>query len=236
MKNIYVGGDSFCSDRYGPYGAATGWPARLADKLNLILTGEGFPGRGFWNVRLNLIDYLKNNNYDNTDLFVFCHTSPDRLLSKNYSRAFIGIGYDPDPMSTAHPPPPNNKEIVEMYDKYLYEQDIHDWAMKRWFSELNTILNGKPVVHMFCFQQSEKLSHSLNGFKLNSNLHIRARDIGINDNIADYVSVPIGPEYPNHFPVSTNIKIADELANYYLNEISLNPTQTKYFDIDFYNK
>jgi hypothetical protein len=225
-NNIYISGDSFCFDRYSYTNNhdAIGWPAMLADKLNLNLTGEGFAGRGFWNVRLHLIEYLNSKNYDNTDLFILCHTNPDRLLHRSYARSLINIPYD------AIPVPPNNKEIVEMYDKYIYEEEIHSWAMKRWLIELGTLLEGKPVIHLFCFPQTSMLAHIPTGFKLRGSLHYKAREIGIKNGF-DYTKINQS-ELPNHFPVDTNIKIANDLANYYINEISISPNQTKYFDID----
>ena len=214
MNNIYIGGDSFCADRH----KVTTWPVILANKLNLNLAGRGFAGRGFWPTRLDLIKYLKDkDNSKNTDLFVFCHTNQDRMLHTEYSKELIGVNQQT---------PPNNKEIAEMYYKYLYDPEVHTWTMKQWFLELNEILANKTVIHMCCFGASAILSHRLNGYKLYENLY------GIAYNMDGLDNEDVFVERFNHFTQSFNAKFANALANYYLTEVIQNPTQTKYFNID----
>ena len=218
MNKIYIGGDSFCFDRHELHG----WPGILASKLNLQLTGTAFPGRGFWRTRLDLIEYLKDeDNLENTDLFVFCHTHPDRMLSSTYARALIGMSE-----SQGIPTPHNNKEMIEVYYKYLFQVDIHDWAMERWFSEINEMLSKKNVINLFSFRKSELISQKLNGHKLNESLYNRALLDGVSTNL------DVDKERLNHFSINLNIKFANALGNYYINEIIPNLAQTKYFDID----
>jgi len=217
--NIYIGGDSFCADRQD---WVTTWPVILAKKLNLNLAGSGFAGKGFWSTRLDLIEYLKDeDNSKNTDLFVFCHTSEDRMLHTEYARDLVGVDWRGAPSN-----PFNNREVVEMYYKYLYDPEIHTWAMKQWFIELNEILANKTVIHMFCFESTASLSPILNGHKLYENLYLVAYNMDGLDNEDVYV------ERFNHFTQSFNDKFANALANYYLTEVMQNPTQTKYFNID----
>lgn len=231
MNNIYIGGDSFCFERNDSTKIKHSWPVVLASKLNLKLKGTGFAGRGFWRTRLELLNYLKDNyNNNNTNLFVLCHTNPDRLISSEYASALVDAGYDKIPA------PHNNKEITEMYYKYMYEPEIHNWAMKQWFLELNEILKDKNVIHLFCFEQTvwiEKKApltgHKMsNHFRTKNNLHDLALAIGT-ERGHDYT---IDPKLINHFPEDINLKIADILANYYLNEIVPNPSLTKYFKFD----
>ena len=218
MKNIYIGGDSFCWDRR----TVESWPVFLANKLNLNLCGTGFAGRGFWNTRLDLIEYLNNKDIaDNTDLFIFCHTSPDRTFSATYGKYLTQEGMNP-------PTPTNNKEIVEIYYKYLYDEKIHNWVMEQWFLELNEILANKPVIHLFCFLESKNLSERLNGHKLSTNLYEHSLKSG--SEIGDLRPM-FNSSFLNHFSKNYNIRFANALVNYYLNEMSANPTQTKYFDI-----
>lgn len=211
MNNIYIGGDSYCFHR----AYDTHWPYVLSNKLNLHLTGQGFPGLGFWRTRLDLLQYLKDeNNLKKTKLFVFCHTSPDRMLSSRY--AWV-------PNFTLFDEPPNKNEVAEMYYKYLYEEKLHNWAMERWFIELNELLAEKTIIHLFCFSYAEKLSGRLNGYKLKESLHQKEVRLDNNKNATE--------KRINHFTESFNVKFANALADYYLNEIVPNPTQTKYFDI-----
>ena len=214
MNNIYIGGDSYCFHR----GNDTHWPYVLSNKLNLNLIGQGFPGRGFWRTRLNLIQYLKKeDSFKNTKLFVFCHTAPERMISSFYTR---GPGF------ALPEEPPNNDEIAKVYYKYLYEPNIHTWAMKQWFLEINELLAGKSVIHVFCFPSSAILSDKLNGYKLKESLHHKAVQLD------DLKNKNNTEERMNHFTKSFNVKFANALADYYFNKIVPNPTQTKYFDID----
>jgi hypothetical protein len=213
MDNIYIGGDSYCFQRQHD----TDWPYVLSKKLNLNLTGQGFPGRGFWRTRLDLIRYLEDaDNLKNTKLFVFCHTSPYRMLSSTY--AWV-------PNFTLPNEPPNKNEVAKMYYKYLYEEQIHNWAMERWFIELNELLAEKTVIHLFCFSDAKKLSDRLNGYKLKESLHYKSVQL---DNLHNENNTE---ERINHFTKSFNVNFANSLANYYTNEILPNPMQTKYFDI-----
>ena len=230
MNNIYIGGDSFCFDRsrfLTPNVMSKGWPQLLADNLNLNLTGQGFPGRGFWRTRLNLIQYIQDrSNFKNTKLFVFCHTGPDRMIHPEYAKALARTDANG---ATIHinSTPYNNNEITETYYKYLYDQTVHNWAMERWFIELNELLAGPIVINLFCFESSENLSQRLNGYKLNGNLYGRAKVDGI-----DTENDVFAERRLNHFSMDYNIRFANALANYYTNEILPNPMQTKYFDID----
>jgi hypothetical protein len=121
---------------------------------------------------------------------------------------------------------PNNNEVTKMYYKYLYEEQIHNWAMERWFIELNELLAEKTVIHLFCFSDAKKLSDRLNGYKLKESLHYKSVQL---DNLHNENNTE---ERINHFTKSFNVNFANSLANYYTNEILPNPMQTKYFDID----
>ena len=216
--NIYIGGGSYCYERN-----SNSWLHFFSNKLNAKTEGKGYPGRGFWNSRLHLIDYLKTGT--NTDLFVFCHTEPSRIISSTYSK--IKHTFDADSKI-----PPNNKEIVEMYYKYLYEEDIHNWAMKSWFLELNQILSGKPVIHLFSSAPTFRLSEQLMGYKLKTDLFTHT----LNSNTEAGPRLLENAKIINHFTIDYNIKFGNALADYCIDEVLVNPTQTKYFDFAFYNK
>ena len=221
MKNIYVSGDSFCYDR-----SPDSWVTLLSNNLNSNLSGQGFPGYGWWITRNNLINFKKNDpiKWADTELFVFCHTGPDRLLSTVYPRHYIKIPTKDKDLENQW----RNIDLVnEVYYKYLYEKKFHDWAMTSWFYELNRILEGKNVIHLFCFQDSFELSHILNGHKLNGSLYTWAENDTIRKGY-DYNTVPT----MNHLLLDSQKPIADFLANYYLSEIKDKGNQTKYFNID----
>jgi len=214
--HVYIGGDSYCYAR-GP----STWPYVFADRLNATLEGIGFAGRGFWRTRLHLMEYL-DKGYD-ADLFVFCHTEPSRMLSSTYAGG-IHKAFDLNSQI-----PPNNREIIKIYNTYLYDQDVHDWAMSQWFLELNEILKQKPVIHFFIEHPTKQLSEQLNGYKLESSLftHTRNSNVGSLDPLVENY-----PKVVNHFTTDYNIKFGNALADYCLNEVLPNPMQTKYFDLD----
>jgi hypothetical protein len=70
MKNLCVVGDSFCVFRQDQ----TDWPKALSTLLNLNLIGFGLPGESWWFIRQNFLKILNSKDFNNTELFVFCHT------------------------------------------------------------------------------------------------------------------------------------------------------------------
>ena len=135
LKNLYIAGDSYCFYREA---ADQHWPAALAQGLNLTLSGAGFPGQGWWATRQHLINYAASDLFDETDLFVLCHTEPGRMLT---SRPIWAT--------------PDEEHVKEVYYKHIYSEDVAAWCVTQWYNELNQLLAGRRVVHLQCFEHPE---------------------------------------------------------------------------------
>ena len=144
MNKIFIAGDSYCFYREDPINH---WPARLAKNLGLELHGNGFPGAGFWPVRKLFLEFAQTKNFNETDLFVFCHTQPHRVLTSNPN---FFENFDK-----------NN----EFYFKCIQSDDVDSWAVTTWYNELSTYLQGKTVIHLASFEHTELFS-KLSGLKL----------------------------------------------------------------------
>jgi hypothetical protein len=204
MSNIYITGDSFCFWRENP---AYHWPLILANKLNLTLTGQGYPAKSWWYARQNLYEYKKSIDFNRTELFIFCHTEPLRILSTKITSCF------PEDI-------PDEFHANEVYYKHIYDEDFHKWAMTKYFHELNDMLANRKVIHLFCFKESLKLGFNIcNGYK----------------NVVDLKSLmnkDINTEQSyNHFLPESNVQLADFLFDLYVTQIKNNIPQTKNFNI-----
>jgi len=141
---LYVGGDSFCSERSWQ----EHWPLMLADLLGYQLKGQGFPGQGWWNTRKHLISYLDSELSAQTEIFVLCHTNINRPLMtmKNGTERF--------------------QEVSKIYHTYMEDDDISSWQASCWYVELNRLLKNKTVVHIPCFRHGQKLQDLLEGIRV----------------------------------------------------------------------
>jgi hypothetical protein len=214
---IYISGDSFCAERT----EATDWPLRLANNLNMPLRGKGFPGRGWWPVRLALLDYINAPGFNQTEYFVFCHTSPSRIL-----HPYLSISPNTERIRDFNTnlllPPGRVKTIKHVYYNYLYDEGVQRWAMSSWFKELNELLKNKKVFHICClndsFEESSVLQGNVFDIPLNtwcmetSNPGIveRARTTGI------FEQPKITSDWDswtnNHMTTQRNVELADELT------------------------
>lgn len=145
---LYVGGDSFCSDR----SSQEHWPVLLADLLRYELKGQGFPGQGWWNTRLDLQSYLAGESADQTPVFVLCHTNINRPLMTM-------------PNGTAE-----FQEVAKIYHTYMENDDISAWQALHWYTELNHWLKNKIVVHIPCFRHGQRLQSMLDGLRVTTAL------------------------------------------------------------------
>lgn len=186
QKYIFITGDSFCSYRKDPNAH---WPAALAQRLGLELQGNGYPGQGWWMSRLDLVNYSKTDKFDNTDLFVFCHTEIRRPLTSN---SIWRHGF--------------TDEHLEFYLKYINDPEVDIWAAEHWYNDINKLLHGKTVIHLYLNNQHPELYSQLRGKKVTPCLmDISHWCNGINNLMQN--------GYPNHFTPSMNLKLAEELAN-----------------------
>lgn len=186
-QNIYIVGDSFCHWRT----STDHWPVRLANKLDLSLTGNGYPGLSWWHTREDLIKYMKTPAFEDTKYFVIVHTDfMNRILSRE--------------MMFTHQDDSTVKLVREVYIKYLQDQYINEWIMKSWFLELNTLLLGKNVIHIQAFPEIDKYVKLLSGLKLVTPLiDLSLQEIGFVRNKFLYDS------RHNHFSPENNKKLAD---------------------------
>jgi hypothetical protein len=138
---IYIGGDSFCSDRE----SLDHWPFLLAHLLKYKLQGKGFPGQGWWNTRQDLLAYQTSENFDQTKIFVICHTNINRPLMS---------------MSNGTP---EFEQVTKTYYTYMENNDISIWQASMWYRELNNLLHGKQVIHISCFRNGQYLQSLLDG-------------------------------------------------------------------------
>lgn len=209
MSYIYVGGDSFCYRRENP---ATDWPLILANELELKLTGQGFSGSSWWPVRDDLLRYknLDKQKFDDTKIFVFCHTEVSRIHNSQ-------LYYDD---------PDKKEEIYNFYMKYIYDETFHRWSMLQWFNELNNIVADKNVIHLFCFRDTEILSSELNGIKFKPNLFALSRRLGVKP-LKEWSDCNLNP---NHFSPYENTLLASFLSKFIRNN-PLDKCANNYFQI-----
>lgn len=139
--HIYIGGDSFCSER----SSMDHWPVMLSNSLGLKLQGKGFPGQGWWNTRKHLRSYLDSDLAAQTETFVLCHTNINRPLMTmtNGTKEF--------------------QEVAKIYHTYMEDDEISVWQASQWYLELNQWLEHKTVIHIPCFRYGQKLQDLLDG-------------------------------------------------------------------------
>jgi len=192
LSRLYIGGDSFCKYRNQP----TDWPRRLADQLGLELHGRGYEGDTWWYTRRELIQYLTGDLSQDTQLFVICHTDPHRILNGQH-RLTQGLSDETD-------------RVREVYYKYIHDSEIHNWTAKQWYQELNTVLAGRPVIHLQCFNSTRGYFDILQGLKFTAAL----TEISVTEPGADR-AVFMSDARRNHFSTENNLKLADFVLGHY---------------------
>jgi hypothetical protein len=201
--NLYIVGDSYCLYRSDP---AAHWPALLAQKLNLTLTGEGYPGQSWWHLRKNLLKYIRSPMFEQTDYFVVVHTEFRRILSDK-----IDFSNRSDPLVAA---------VTETYFKYIQQDEVDHWKTKMWFVELNQLLAGKKVIHLQGFESTKWYFDTLDGLKLSTPLIELSLDDHHDRNKFFFDS------RHNHFSPENNRVLAnvifDHIQNYYVHKINTN--------------
>lgn len=189
MKNICVIGDSFCFNRT----EETDWPVKLSQLLNLNLTGAGYTGQSWWFIRNEFLNFLNSSQFNNTELFVFCHTEQNRIIGTNETIQH----FDREP----------NKSIVKTHLTYLENKEFNNWCCKQWFKELNELLSNKKVIHIQNFDSTESFFSVLEGvrFATPNLMDISLRRVKTLNNF-------LHDTRHNHFEIDTNILLAEKLA------------------------
>lgn len=149
-KFLYVSGDSFCFHRNDP---SAHWPARLAELLNLSLEGEGFPGQSWWPTRKNFNDYILTEKFNDTNVFIFCHTDIYRPLTSN---KIWSHGY--------------TQEMLDFHTKYILDYQVNDWTSSNWYGEINQAIKDKLVIHLHCFDSNKHIRSMLHGLHVETEL------------------------------------------------------------------
>ena len=190
MKNIIVVGDSFCS-------AQQLWPTQLANYLGLNLVGQGISGGSWWPVRHFLMS-LPQETIDATEVVVFAHTSSGRIPTVNQDLGRFDYRSRPqNEMQTA----------VQLYYKYIFDDQFLDWAQQQWFREIDQLWGHKKICHLHCFPWTVRDQHLLSDLTVQPNLsaislnEISAKDLNLFDD-----------NRPNHFNEHNNCVLAQELA------------------------
>jgi len=144
LKNVYIGGDSFCY-----YRQEHDWPYIVAKLLNRNLRGRGFPGDSWWHTKKHLTKYLDSSWAKNTDIYIFCHTDPYRpLTGQTFSNN------------------PEAEVIKNQYYKYFVDYDVSLWAVQHWYQELNNMMTDHTVLHFQSFNTSSDVFQQLNGTRV----------------------------------------------------------------------
>jgi uncharacterized protein (DUF2461 family) len=202
-RHLYVVGDSYCLYRSDP---GAHWPAHLAQKFNLTLTGEGYPGKSWWYLRKNLLNYMQSPMFEQTDYFVIIHTEFTRRLGDN-----MNFSNYADPLVAS---------VTETYFKYIQQDEVDHWKMKMWFLELNQLLAGKQVIHLQGFESTNNYFDILDGLKLCTPLISLSLDQQVDR--AKFFS----DNRHNHFSPEKNIALAnvifDHIEKYYIHNTNTN--------------
>lgn len=204
LKNIFIIGDSFCAYRTD---VSKHWPAKLAELCNLKLLGAGYEGHSWWTIRKNLLKFLESKDFQSTELFVFCHSEPNRIIGNDDFKI--------------------DSQVEKIYLTYLENKDFNHWCMTQWFKELNDILDGKNVVHIQGFNTTKRYFSMLNGLKVITPL----MNLSLEEPGYKFESF-MNDARNNHFSDSNNMKLADVLFEFYQENFKNNNIVNKQVRID----
>ena len=153
--DVLIIGDSFCSARSESWH----WPQIFTSELtgigftNSVVRGKGFNGASWWSSRKLTLQELKRSI---PKVAVFFHTEPLRL-PHDYD---WGINYRSVELKTVHqtdvadiPMSEDFAQAGRLYYEQLISVDFHEWAVKQWFQELDSLINPvEKVIHLYCFE------------------------------------------------------------------------------------
>jgi hypothetical protein len=212
-RKIFIAGDSYC---YYRTDCDAHWPARLSSNLGLDLRGAGFPGEGWWPVRKTLLEYAQTSDFDQTDLFVFCHTQPNRALTSNPD---FHIGLE------------QNKRF---YSKFIQSDDVDSWTVSTWYTELNALLAGKRVVQLPSFAHNEFQSILLGKRLLTPLLNISIVSAGGDLSAHNWGGSAVQKQmniFHNHFSPEENVKFGDFITHFINRRLSASYSEDFTYDI-----
>lgn len=192
MKNVCVLGDSFCFHRE----QETDWPVKLSKLINLNLTGEGLLGQSWWFIRTKFIKYINSPEFNDTELFVFCHTEPNRIIGT--TETIMHDNWEP------------NLSIVKTHLMYLENKQFNDWCCQQWFKELNVLLSNKKVIHLQNFNSTRSFFNLLDGVKFASPslMDVSIKTLHTLDEF-------LYDQRHNHFESDKNVLLAERLSFVY---------------------
>lgn len=191
MKNLIVAGDSFCSD-------PSGWPRVLANELDLNLICHGSGGQPWWNVR-NFITQLTPATIDCAEFIVFAHTNAERIPTLNEQIGQIDHSRRPET---------ETESAIQLYYKYIHEQEFISWAQQQWFREIARVWGHKKLCHLHCFPWTLSNSDLLSGLNITTNLTA----LSLNELAATEFRL-VGDQRVNHFNPHNNHELGSQLAD-----------------------
>jgi hypothetical protein len=190
VKNIIVVGDSFCASQHM-------WPADLAKYLGLNLVGQGIGGASWWPSRQFLIS-LPQTTIDDTEVMVFAHTNSSRIPTLNHD--LVSFDHSVEPRSEI-------EKAVNLYYKYISDQQFMDWAQQQWFVEIDQQWGHKKLCHLHCFPWTINHQNLMTGLVVQPNLSA----ISLNEISAKKFDL-FDDRRQNHFNEHNNNALAQELA------------------------
>lgn len=212
MSQILYIGDSYCSF-YGE----NSWPDVLANKLQKNYEVFSYIG-GSLVSQLHAALGLSQQQIDNSDIIIFCHTHPARIPSHTYWKLNIQDNYFKD-----------NREFQEKFEadyyKYISDAMFEDFIESRWYEWIVKKFEGKKLIHLHSFDESLLKIDLLKGINITPSL----KTISYYEWNRDLNHDP----RPNHMCIENNIIIAEQLYEI----ISKNDSGIFSLDIDkFVNK
>lgn len=238
-EDILIIGDSFCGNR----NHAGTWPYRLLTHLTgkneKQVRGQGFPGASWWSTRVELLDHL---NYGKCPkILILTHTEPTRIPSdynfplntvsvfdKHEKNRFFNINKSAQPYNKQHLQLTCHKDIIkaaQLYYKYLISEEFHEWAIYKWFHELDSILfrfNIPIIIHIYSFDTTMWARYN-NRYTFKTGVTsletLYELQISIDEDKRNV------DKDQNHFPLEHNHLIADSLYEFLMKyDSSMNGT------------
>jgi len=199
-EDILIIGDSFCGDRNSP----DHWPYILLEKLtgrnDKIVRGMGFPGASWWSTRKELIRQF--HEHELPKILILTHTEPSRIPS------------DEDlPLNTStilnNQTSTIDKEVritAKNYYQHLYSSEFSEWAVLRWFEELDNILDKHRIsitIHLYSFDTTNWTKSKVRYTFKNG---VTSNEVLYNLQTSDCLF-----SSPNHFSIEKNKILAQSL-------------------------